>query len=65
MSVGVYKLFVTARYEDVQKKLTTFRMIFHGTICKRGSDFLTLDRVGGPLGVSAISYPLKRIQVKI
>ena len=66
-SIDVYKFLVTATYEDLLQKLKL--VIFHGdfswhVVCSV-SDFLILDRVIGPLGGPAISYPLKRIQVKI
>ena len=66
-SIGVYKFLVTARYENFQNlKLIIFNVDFsrRHVVCSI-SDFLILERVSGPLGGPAISYPRKRIQVKI
>ena len=66
-SIGVYKFLVTARYENFQNlKLIIFNVDFsrHVPFCSI-SDFLILERVSGTLVGPAISYPRKRIQVKI
>ena len=65
-SIGVHKFLVMARYEDFQKlKLIIYHGDFSRLVVCSVSDFLILDRVSGPLGGPAISYQLKRIQVKI
>ena len=65
-SIGVHKFLVTARYENFQNlKLIIFNVDFSRHVVCSISDFLILERVSGPLGGPAVSYPRKRIQVKI
>ena len=65
-SIGVHKFLVTARYENFQNlKLIIFNVDFSRHVVCSISDFLILERVSGPLGGPAISYPRKRIQVKV
>ena len=63
-SIGVNKFHVTVRYEDFQKLKIIFNGDFSRHVVCSVSDFLILNRVSGPLGGPAISYPLSGFKLR-